>query len=78
VYVRRVTASGSWDDEEVGTGDDREHQLAVDREIGRAARRLTSQPSSRRNTLAVDLINYHADYRPLQNADLVVDLVESI
>jgi hypothetical protein len=76
IYVRRINSAGLWEDKEVATGDDADHQMEVLREINEAVRRLSGDPNAQGHRLDAELIAYHAQYRPFQTADLVVDLLE--
>jgi hypothetical protein len=69
VYARRVSEAGYWYDADVGEGEDLEQVLKREREIAKWAK-------APRKGLAFELIHYHAEFKPLQNAGLILDLVE--
>lgn len=77
VYVRRTDSAGQWLDAAVGMGDDLEHQLGELEDIRRAASIVLGELATP-DQLAIDLIRYHAQYRPFQAADLVVDVPQQV
>jgi hypothetical protein len=68
VYVRALKPDGTWRVADIGLGDDPERARSQHHAVASA---LGCEP----DPVAMDLIDYHAKYRPVQNADIRVNLV---
>lgn len=68
VYVRRIGLDGLWPDEDIALGDRLQEELAKEESTARVLKLPMGG-------LTLDLIRYHARFRPYQSADVVVDLV---